>query len=451
MRNRMWIFNACILLGDIFSFILSFAIVYYIRFSSGIFKNGITQISIFIPVILFSLLLLTIISSSYRLYSQKRPLFDLKEFTSVFKAVSITFLLVIASTYLYKISVLFSRITITFTFIVTFILIVITRIILRKILGILRKWGLNVRNVLILGKGKTGEMIYRKIQAYPELGYKFIGFLDDYKKCLGKINDLDRIIKEYNIHVVFIALPRTDAEKINSIILMHDSLTFKFVPDVLETISEPIDFDEFKEIPLITLNEINVNRAYLRIKRIIDIFVAIILIACTFPFMLIISIIILAVQKQSPIFKQKRMGKDMKEFTFYKFKTMKNGKKPKNEVSYLFKSSKDNRITKFGALLRRTCLDELPQLFNVLKGDMSLVGPRPHLKEELHYFPGWRRKRFGVRPGMTGLWQISGRHELSLDKTVSLDIYYIKHISFLIDIKIILKTIPAIMFSRGKW
>tara|TARA_Y100000034_G_C6898851_1_gene415045 strand:- start:2979 stop:3380 length:402 start_codon:yes stop_codon:yes gene_type:complete len=122
-----------------------------------------------------------------------------------------------------------------------------------------------------------------------------------------------------------------------------------------------------------------------------------------------------------------------------------------NEVSYLYKKKHDPRITFIGKILRRSCLDELPQLWNVFKGDMSLVGPRPHFKEELQALQGWQKKRFSVKPGMTGLWQVSGRHELSFEKTVFLDIYYVNHLSLALDLKIMFKTIPSIIFSGGRW
>ena len=123
----------------------------------------------------------------------------------------------------------------------------------------------------------------------------------------------------------------------------------------------------------------------------------------------------------------------------------------KNEVRGLFKIKDDPRITKFGKFLRRTYLDELPQLINVFKGDMSMVGPRPHLRIELGNFKGWRMARFKVKPGITGLWQISGRHELNFDKAVLYDIYYIKHMSLRQDLSIIFRTIPSILINKGKF
>jgi len=130
---------------------------------------------------------------------------------------------------------------------------------------------------------------------------------------------------------------------------------------------------------------------------------------------------------------------------------MKQGKKPKNEAGYLFKAKEDPRVTKFGRILRRTALDELPQILNVLGGSMSLVGPRPHLKKELGLFKGWKSRRFSVKPGLTGLWQVSGRHDLNQEKAASLDLYYINQMSLKLDLEIIIKTIPSILFSGGRW
>lgn len=152
---------------------------------------------------------------------------------------------------------------------------------------------------------------------------------------------------------------------------------------------------------------------------------------------------------------QKRIGKDKKPFILYKFRTMKEKIKLENKekikINALPKNLEYERITLIGKILRRTCLDEIPQLINVLKGEMSLVGPRPHLPEEIVLFKKWREARFDVKPGLTGLWQINGRHELDHDRAALLDIYYIQNMSLLYDIEIILKTIPAIIFSEGEW
>jgi lipopolysaccharide/colanic/teichoic acid biosynthesis glycosyltransferase len=123
----------------------------------------------------------------------------------------------------------------------------------------------------------------------------------------------------------------------------------------------------------------------------------------------------------------------------------------KNEVKGLFKLKDDPRVTQFGKLLRRTGIDELPQLINIFRGEMAVVGPRPHLRIELDNFKGWRRARFKVKPGLTGMWQVNGRHELNFDKAVLYDVYYTKHMSFFTDVSIILKTVPAIIMNKGRF
>ena len=157
-------------------------------------------------------------------------------------------------------------------------------------------------------------------------------------------------------------------------------------------------------------------------------------------------------------FKQERIGKDLKPFAVYKFRSMKVGADEekvklmeKNEVKGLFKMKDDPRITKFGKLLRRSCIDELPQLINIFKGEMAIVGPRPHLRSELANFKDWRRARFSVKPGLTGMWQVYGRHELNFDKAVLYDIFYIRHMSFIMDMSIILKTVPALIMNKGRF
>jgi lipopolysaccharide/colanic/teichoic acid biosynthesis glycosyltransferase len=194
------------------------------------------------------------------------------------------------------------------------------------------------------------------------------------------------------------------------------------------------------------------------VKRLMDLVLSGAAIVVLFPFFLIISLLIKITMPGPIFFRQKRVGKNLKPFMLYKFRTMKiNAEqekaklKSKNEVKGLFKMKNDPRITPFGKILRRSCIDELPQLINIFLGNMSLVGPRPHLYEELPNFDGWRMARFNVKPGLTGLWQVNGRHELNFDKAILYDIYYVKHMSLLMDIAIILKTLPAILMTKGRY
>ena len=366
---------------------------------------------------------------SFNQYKYKRNLFDVDEFIAIGRSLILTFSIVMFFMYILKLSAQYSRFIVLLSFVMGYLLIAISRYIFREIAGFLRIRGYNTKRVCIIADLKAKKWIYHKIKDNPYLGYKIT----------NSINNAD---------VAFVN-SKNHAHLLN-LISSHPEVEFKIIPDIIQTIIEPAKFDEFVDIPLITIKKSSLNSTYSIMKRLFDVSFSLLFLVLALPMFAVIGITNFFTYGRI-FFIQNRIGKGLKEFRMYKFRTMKFGKTPDNEVSYLFKAKKDPRVTGFGGILRRTCLDELPQLFNILLGEMSFVGPRPCLKEELYLFKGWKRKRFGVKPGLTGLWQVSGRHELNLDKAALLDLYYINHISLTLDLKIVLKTIPAIIFSRGRW
>jgi len=200
-------------------------------------------------------------------------------------------------------------------------------------------------------------------------------------------------------------------------------------------------------------------KKYIIYKKLLDIVLSFSMLVVLFPLLIIVAILIRLDSKGPIIFGQKRIGKDGKEFTLYKFRSMIHGAEElKESLRYLdettgpvFKIKDDPRITKIGRFIRKYSIDELPQLFNVLKRDMSLVGPRPLPVEEAEQYTPYQRRRLSVVPGLTCLWQISGRNELSFYEWIELDIYYIKHRSFLLDLKIIMRTIPVVVTGKGAY
>jgi len=198
---------------------------------------------------------------------------------------------------------------------------------------------------------------------------------------------------------------------------------------------------------------------YIIYKKSLDIALSFLILVVLFPLLAIVAILIRLDSKGPIIFGQKRTGKDGKEFTLYKFRSMIHGAEElKESLRYLdettgpvFKIRHDPRITKVGRFLRRSSVDELPQLFNVLKGDMSLVGPRPLPTGEAEQYTPYQRRRLSVKPGITCLWQISGRSEISFYEWIELDIYYIEHRSFLFDLKILIRTIPVVVTGKGAY
>ncbi len=202
------------------------------------------------------------------------------------------------------------------------------------------------------------------------------------------------------------------------------------------------------------------GESYQPLKRVLDLVIASTALLILSPLIFLIYILIKIDSHGPVIFKQERMGLKKSHFTAYKFRTMymhaekewlHMRDKSKDHAGGLFKIGEDHRITRIGYLLRRSYLDELPQLWNIVKGEMSLVGPRPHNVIYSDEYTGWRKKRYDTVPGLTGLWQVSGMHKLSFDEAVGKDIEYIEKMSLWLDLKIILKTIPAIIASEGPW
>jgi len=218
-----------------------------------------------------------------------------------------------------------------------------------------------------------------------------------------------------------------------------------------------IEIEELDGIPFLTFTTTPSNETQLAFKRLLDIGVSLSLLGIAAPVITLVALMIKITSPGSVFFKQKRLGLNGRKFTLYKFRTMiEDAHERRGEVEHLnemtgpvFKSKSDPRVTPVGRILRRFSLDELPQLWNVLKGDMSLVGPRPPIPEEVESYHRWHRRRLSMKPGLTCLWQISGRNNIDFDHWMQLDLQYIDNWSPSLDFKILLRTIPAVLSGRG--
>lgn len=339
----------------------------------------------------------------------------------------------------------------------------------------LSKAGLR-KNVIIVGDGEAGKILATKLIYENPIGLNVVGFVNEKKKVgdfvindlrnFGRLNDLPYLIKELKIDELIIAMDEDeDYDKVFSTIDYCKTLDVKLsiTSEIFDVISERIKTEKYIDIPVISVDPKYNDTLTLTLKRFFDVAFAIIGLVLLSPVMITIAILIKLSSPGPVLYKQKRIGLYGKEFDFYKFRSMKpvdgeDEERKKKMIEFMKKGLTDgqdlkvvneDRITWIGRIIRKTSLDELPQLFNVIKGDMSLVGPRPCLPYEFENYTEWQKRRVNVMPGCTGVWQVWGRSKVSFDDSVVMDIYYINNMSPWLDLQLIFQTIPVMLFSRG--
>ena len=333
----------------------------------------------------------------------------------------------------------------------------------------LRKRGVGVARVLIVGAGETGRAMLRSIVARPELGYQIVGFVDDDPgkgdlgrfKALGGLDQLETLIKTERVDEVIITLPSMYHRTIIELVRASERrrARARVVPDLFQLSISRVDVDDIGGIPLLGIKDATIPRAGRLVKRAMDLLLSVLALIVAGPLMLLTIIAVRLESSGAALFKQIRIGEQGRAFYIYKFRSMREGAEEEqaqlqnlNEASGpLFKIKDDPRLTRVGRFLRRMSLDELPNLFNVLRGEMSLVGPRPGLPHEVAQYQPWHRQRLEVAPGISGLWQVSGRSDLTFDEMCLLDIYYIENWSLGLDLTILLRTIPRVLLGDGAY
>jgi exopolysaccharide biosynthesis polyprenyl glycosylphosphotransferase len=360
-----------------------------------------------------------------------------------------------------------SRWTFIYVWAIASVAVLLGRALIGLVIGSLHRRGIALERVLVVGDSNRGRMVMQGLAAQRSRGYHVLGFLsetagDDFGRfrCLGTIDQLAEVIERHDATQVIIALPPALHEKVLATLdqCRSGGLTFKVIPDMYEMRLSLVDTDTVLGIPLIGLREVSIQGWNRVVKRGIDVVVSALALLVLSPFMLALAAIIKIESPRGPvIFRHTRIGKDGVPFTMFKFRSMRPNaadERPllqaQNEaIGPLFKIRHDPRLTRIGRFIRRYSVDEIPQLINVLRGDMSLVGPRPPIPTEVEEYEDWHKKRLAVSPGMTGLWQVSGRSELDFDEMVMYDIYYIEHWSLSLDFRIFLRTIPTVLSGGG--
>jgi len=366
-----------------------------------------------------------------------------------------------------------SRLLVPFVWGSAILVLCLGRLVVSVAMGLLYRLRVGETRLLVVGSGRLGKMIMQHIAASPGLGYSIVGFLQhdmneppsDFGrfKMLGTLDDLGLVIRSMQVDEVIIALPaQLHQQSMRSIRLCeHFGASFKLVPDLyeLELSLSRINVEDIEGIPLLGIRQASIKSFQRLVTRTVDILLSILILLLGLPFWLCIA---LAIRLNSPgevIYRQTRIGKGGRPFRVYKFRSMyKDADRVLDDLMEyneaqgpLFKIKSDPRVTPIGKFLRRTSFDEIPQLINVLKGEMSLVGPRPALPQEVAQYQEWQKERLTIKPGMTGLWQVRGRSDIVFDEGVLMDIYYIQNWSLRLYFQILLRTIPAVIMSRGAY
>ena len=352
---------------------------------------------------------------------------------------------------------------------VNFFFLASEKIALRMTSRWVRSRGYNFRTALIVGTGAKAAQFADFLEAHPHWGFRVIGYLDDDNggeirlldrwPCLGHITDMETVLGREVIDEVIFVIEKGKLGEYEDALLVAERhgvrahVSLDIFPHVL---ARPI-LEELDGIPLLSFTTTPSNPVELVAKRAIDLALSLVLFLITLPIQVAAALGILLTSGGPIFFRQIRCGLNGRHFTLLKFRTMRPGAEERlSEISHLnemtgpvFKVTRDPRMTAVGRLLRRLSIDELPQLWNVIVGDMSLVGPRPPLPDEVARYEPWQRRRLSMKPGLTCLWQVSGRSEVDFDRWMALDLKYIDTWSPLLDLKILLKTVPAVLSGRG--
>jgi exopolysaccharide biosynthesis polyprenyl glycosylphosphotransferase len=328
--------------------------------------------------------------------------------------------------------------------------------------------GMQVRRVLVLGAGQIGCRMADQIRMQPFLGLKLVGFLDDdsekqasMPEVLGPLDIVRKVIYEKQVEDVVIALPLSAHKRLTQIVSVLQDLPVRVrvIPDFFSLTLHRASFEDFAGLPMLDLRAPALSEYQRMIKRTFDLLVTL----TVMPFVLpVMAVIALAIRLDSPgslLFHADRIGENGRRFRMHKFRTMVEDadrlihlvEKQDEEGHVLFKRPDDPRITLVGRFLRKTSLDELPQLFNVLKGEMSLVGPRPEMPALVERYASWQRKRFVVPQGMTGWWQVNGRSDKPMHLHTDEDLYYVQHYSIWLDLQILARTIWVVLRGKGAY
>ncbi len=491
---------ALLVLVDFFLSVLAFILSFQLRHSTPVFlwsHAGFLPLGIaleFEPY--FGLLLLAPVIKIYAL--RRYGLYRLRgefsfsgDFFLIFKAATLAFLVLVLFAFLFRqgfsyrdgeleyLDFSYSRLVFVLDWLISLFVFTAIRAVVRVVQIIYRANERNLIPTIIVGSGEMAQLCISEISEKPRLGYKLVGVvavgsresatsLEGYNvRMLGKFDDLPDLVKRFGIEEILVTDTRINPRKMFEILMecgRNHHIKYRVIPNLFDCLPGKTEIATIGTLPMIKLFEEPLRGPQKALKRGMDVVVAILLILVSWPFWLALAILI-RLESRGPVFlRQERVGMDGKMFLMIKFRSMKDGVEDRAHRDLMARMIKgedvnqgsaekpiygkvkdDPRLTKIGSWMRRYSIDELPQVLNVLIGQMSIVGPRPPIPYEVRHYKDWHRARFHVKPGITGLWQVSGRNRLHFEEMVRLDVFYIENWSPWLDLKIMIKTVPVMM------
>lgn len=459
-------------ISDSIALLLSLALAYVIRFHTSLIESIPSKLATLEPrkiipgsygaplsaesiylITSFCLIPLWLFLFKYfRLYREKRSASRIDNWITISKSVSLGTLIFLVATFFVR-AFIYSRLVMVMFWVFDIILTVLGRVGIRNIEASFRKKGFDIRKAILVGHSRVGDILFRDMTKNLSLGFRFLGWIDDNppsdREVLCKFADIPKIAAENQPLDVFIVDHTIDRIKILNMIADCEVYSVRFLlSSGLFDIMTNKNMHTISGFPMLEFGQGHLSPWKQKTKRIFDICLSIFSLILLAPLFIIIPLLIKFKIGSPVIFKQRRIGKDSVPFTIYKFTSMFHDVDPYSPAP---NSLEDERITSIGRFLRRTSLDELPQFINVLKNDMSIVGPRPEMPFLVAKQNHWERKRLSVKPGMTGVWQTMGRSEFPLQDHLEFDLYYVHNQSLFFDLQIILRTILVVLFGKGAY
>jgi exopolysaccharide biosynthesis polyprenyl glycosylphosphotransferase len=485
-RAPSWIVptvKVALVIADAVIAVSSFMLAFYVREGASVWS---ARFAPYAALLVFVVAIRLLSFRYYDLYRVRGEFSFVDDAIRLFKAAAIGSLLIVAAAFLYRGGFQFRAFSYARSvFVADFFFLLIgaaaLRLIMRSVQTFVRSRQINLIPTLVVGRGPEASLFIREMRERPSLGYRVIGVVDtkaidtqlSYEDVpvIGTLESLPEVIRDSGANEVIIADPQVNGDALFEVMMRcgrRRGVEFRIAPSLFNCLPRKTEIDQIGVLPMIRLFREPLSSSARILKRTFDLTFAALAILLLLPLWLLVALLIKLDSKGPVFYTQERVGMDGRLFLLYKFRTMQANADAElhreyqrafiagraeanlgNETKPTYKLLADPRITRIGKILRRTSLDEVPQLLNVLSGDMSLVGPRPPIPYEVEAYELWQRKRLDMKPGLTGLWQVSGRNRLPFEEMVRLDLYYIENWSLLLDLEIILRTGFVMLAGEG--